>query len=122
MTPTKAYRSSDISIRQLLAHVPNKFLLCVAASRRARQIKDNLHPGVLEEEPIVPVIQALHEIMEGKVKVILKHQPDEEQDMLDKMDQQLTENIAQDEKTEAEKEDKKAKDVKPKHKSKSLAA
>ncbi len=119
---TKAQKSSDLNTTQLLGKVPNKFLLCVAASKRARQIKDNLHPGILEEEPIVPVVQALYEIMDGKVKVTLKHQPDEEQDMLQKMDQQLTENMSQEEKAETEKDDKKTKESKSKSKSKSLAA
>ncbi len=63
----------DINISKLLEKVPNRFLLCVAASRRARQIKDLLHQsGVLEEVPSMPVLEALEEIMDGRTVVTMK--------------------------------------------------
>jgi DNA-directed RNA polymerase omega subunit len=71
MTP--AYKKPEVSMTKLLHQVPNKFLLCVAASRRARQLKDIIHnEGILEEVPSVPVLDALKEIMDGKISVTLK--------------------------------------------------
>jgi len=76
--PNTEEKKSSINVTKLLEQIPNKFLLCVAASRRARQIKDNLHQsGVLETDPIVPVLEALKEIQEGRVKVFNRPLSDE---------------------------------------------
>ncbi len=108
----------EINISKLLARVPNRFLLCVAASRRARQIKDNLHQsGVLEEIPTMPVIEALEEIMTGKVTVTMKGKAQADAEDAEATAQAAPKAVVE----EAPKEDKKIRE-KSKSKSKSLAA
>ncbi len=61
----------DVSLSAILDKVPNKFLLCVAVSKRARQIKDALPISHPEDEPVIPVLDALKEIAEGKITVLI---------------------------------------------------
>lgn len=113
-------KKQEIQVSKLLEHVPNKFMLCVAASRRARQIKDNLHnAGVLEEIPTIPVLEALREIMAGKIIVSLRPEREETQETA------LESKTADSRKEKGEtdsKDEKKTKESKSKSKSKSLAA
>ncbi len=114
----------ELDITKILEKVPNKFLLCVAAAKRARQLKEGIRPSIeiSQDEDIVPVVTALEEILAGKVTVVVRDASHEEE-LLDKMDQHLTTELSNDEKEEKEgKDDKKAKETKSKSKSKSLAA
>lgn len=115
----------ELNVTKILERVPNKFLLCVAAAKRARQLKEGIRPSIetTQEEDMIPLVTALEEIMEGKVVVVVRDTQHEEE-MLDKMDQHLTSELSNIEKEEKEsKDDKKTKELKgSKSKSKSLAA
>ena len=66
--------TDTINFSELLSRVPNKFLLSVAAAKRARQIKENMqHGSVLDEDVVIPVVEALKEIARGDIIVTLKH-------------------------------------------------
>lgn len=62
-------KSTHISVYELLKKVPNRFLLAIAASRRARQVKDGAVPLVEEVNHEQAVISSLYEILEGKVGI-----------------------------------------------------
>ena len=110
-------------VATVFSKVPNRFLLCVAAAKRAKQIKDGVKPLVeLTEEEQVPILTALEEIGQGKLTVVVKDSLSEEKEILEKMDQILDSEISK-ESEESEKDEKKsAKDLKSKSKAKSLAA
>jgi len=65
-------KDTHISAYELMKKVPNRFLLTIASSRRARQIKEGANPLVDEVNPEQPVISSLYEILEDKVGVELK--------------------------------------------------
>ena len=122
MTTAGSEKKHEIYMSKLLENVPNKFMLCVAASRRARQIKDNIHnAGILEEIPTIPVLEALKEIMDGDLLVSLR--PEREEQIAQSSEEApstLSEKIAAS--GDSPKEEKKNKDSKSRSKSKSLAA
>ena len=121
---TNTQHPKELDTTRILEKVPNKFLLCVASAKRARQLKEGLRPSIeiAQEDEIVPILTALEEILEGSVKVVVRDTQHEEE-MLDKMDQHLHTELSNEEKEDpANKDDKKAlKDSKSK-KGKSLAA
>lgn len=59
----------ELVLEELLDKVKNRFLLTVAAARRARQLKEGAKPliDMAENEP--PVIVALDEILEDKIRI-----------------------------------------------------
>lgn len=54
---------------ELLKKVDNRFLLSIAASKRARQLKDGAVPLVEGAEGQPELLIALDEIMEDKIKI-----------------------------------------------------
>jgi len=54
---------------ELLERVNNRFLISVAASKRARQLKDGAVPLVDGTEGATDLVIALDEIMEGKINI-----------------------------------------------------
>ncbi|MBU0581088.1 MAG: DNA-directed RNA polymerase subunit omega [Candidatus Margulisbacteria bacterium] len=56
-------------LEELLEKVQNRFLLVVAAARRARQIKDGAVKLIDAPEDESPVIVALDEILEDKINI-----------------------------------------------------
>lgn len=65
-------KDTHISAYELMKKVPNRFLLAIAAARRARQVKEGANPLVTEVDPEQPVIASLYEILEDKVGVELR--------------------------------------------------
>lgn len=56
-------------LEELLEKVQNRFLLAVAAARRARQIKDGSKKLIDAPEDESPVVVALDEILEDKIRI-----------------------------------------------------
>ena len=116
--------NQDLSMTKVFAQIPNRFLLSVAVSKRARQLREGYRPlvEVTEENPN-PILIALKEIEQGKLNVIVKESHDADEEYLERMEQDLELQVAE---QEAENQDKKpvkeTKETKSKSKVKSLAA
>lgn len=103
--------------------VPNKFLLCVLVSKRARQIKEALPIAHPEDEVVLPIIEALHEIGNHEVSVsyaaqVAKREPKLINDRV--LQGSSAQDLASDEDPSAAKKSKKIKEQKVRLKSKSL--
>ncbi len=59
----------ELVLEELLDKVRNRFLLTVAAARRARQLKEGAKRLIDADENEVPVIVALDEILEDKIRI-----------------------------------------------------
>ena len=123
---TTAAQHKELDVTKILSKVPNKFLLCVAAAKRARQLKEGIRPSieVSQEHDLIPLVTALEEILEGKVTVVVRDAQHEEE-LLDKMDQHLITELSNTEKDDKESKDDKKTGKEPKgsrSKAKSLAA
>jgi DNA-directed RNA polymerase omega subunit len=114
----------DLSMTKVFRQIPNRFLLSVAVSKRARQLREGYRPlvEVTEENPN-PVLIALREIEQGKLNVIVKERHNAEEEYLERMEQDLELQVAE---QESEKDEKKpvkdTKETKTKAKARSLAA
>ena len=77
----------EVKVTDLLKLVPNRFMLCVGVSRRARQLKEGAKPmvEVADRQNIQPVITALEEIEKGKVTIIIRDEA--EQSILEELDE-----------------------------------
>lgn len=105
-------------LNTILKQVPDRFLLTLAVSKRARQLKDGtrpLIPGVADDAP--PILVALDEMYAGKIAVSVKEKRKSNEDLLEDMESGVFDEDAE-ESTETEK---KPKD-KPKAKSRSIGA
>ncbi|MGE4169958.1 MAG: DNA-directed RNA polymerase subunit omega [Candidatus Margulisiibacteriota bacterium] len=116
---------SEASITSLLEKIPNRFMLAMAAAKRARFLKEGGKPLVSTDEDPVPVLTALREIDAEKIHIAVRdeHQPAEE--LFEDIDDVLLEDAIASEVASAgaEDDDKKSKDKdSKKSKSKSLAA
>ncbi len=89
---------------------PNRFLLAVAAGKRAKQLKEGAKPlvSINDDNRAKNVEIAIKELMDDQVKIMIKEPNTEEQDMLDDFDTLLDAELEL-EATE-EKEEKKTKD------------
>ena len=68
-----------IDLKKLLEIVPNRFLLTLAAARRARQIFEGARPLVdFKISKNRPLDIALYEIQEGKIIIAMEDYADEE--------------------------------------------
>jgi len=114
----------EVDIHEVLRGNPNRFLVAVAAAKRARQIKEGGRP-LVEFDPNKPmnfVAIALKEILEGKIQIEMREDHSEDMDYIADLDKALEENLRDEQAKElAEKDDKKTVKDKPR-KSKSLAA
>lgn len=116
----------EVDINEVLRKNPNRFLVAVAAAKRARQIKEGARP-LIDFDPNKPmnfVGIALKEILEGKVDIDLREHHSEDLDYIAELDKALEDNLVEDQETElVDKDEKKAlKDALKPKKSKSLAA
>lgn len=114
----------DLSMTKVFKQIPNRFLLSVAVSKRARQLREGYRPLIeVNEENPNPVIIALKEIEQGKLVVIVKDRHNAEEEYLERMEQDLELHVAEQETEKDEKKPaKEAKETKSKAKSRSLAA
>lgn len=66
--------TGKLNVENALHNVPNRFLLSVAAAKRARQLKEGarLILKKSESQPMMPVVYALQEIGTGKIQVVRK--------------------------------------------------
>tara|TARA_B100000700_G_scaffold314920_1_gene402185 strand:+ start:203 stop:592 length:390 start_codon:yes stop_codon:yes gene_type:complete len=118
------------NINDILKKIPNRFLLTVGVSKRAKQLKDGAKPLIEydPEQPLDFVAIALKEINQGLVKVELEEtQSDKDAELFDSLEDYLDVDVKLEEKdidakNEDASDDKKNKDKKNKPKSKSLAA
>lgn len=99
---------------------PNRFLLTLAAAKRARQIKEGARP-LIEDEGVVPIMTALEELRTDKIEVYLDEPTVRNDSLMDEIEDLDLNNSSAFDEENAEKTDKKD-DKKPKSKSKSLAA
>ncbi|MDA1353494.1 MAG: DNA-directed RNA polymerase subunit omega [bacterium] len=100
---------------------PNRFLLTLAAAKRARQIKEGARP-LIADEGVVPILTALEELRADKIEVSLDTPTQRNESLMDEIaDLDLNNSSAFDEEEGAEPQEKKN-EKKPKSKSKSLAA
>ncbi len=108
----------DLSMTQVLKEIPNRFLLSVAVSKRARQLKEGYKPLVeITEENPNPILTALKEIEQGKLSVVVKENHNADEEFIEKMEQDLELHVAE---QETERDDKKStKEPKEPKKSKS---
>lgn len=111
-----------VNLKELSKTYPNRFLLSIAAAKRARQIKEGSRPRIdfVADKPMNYINIALQELIEKKYSIEIKKDDDIEQEMLDELNQSLEANIKVSEAlAEKEKEEKKKDRGK---RSKSLAA
>ena len=116
--------SHDLSMTNVFKQIPNRFLLSIAVSKRARQLKEGYRPliEVTEENPN-PVIIALKEIELGLLNVVVKDRHNAEEEYLERMEQDLDLQVAeQDVDKDEKKSTKENKESKNRSKSRSLAA
>lgn len=59
----------ELVTEELLKKIKNRFILSIAAAKRARQIKDGAVPLVEKEDDSPELIVALNEIMSNKIDV-----------------------------------------------------
>lgn len=74
---TELQRSFSV-MEDLLSKVPNRFVLAVGSARRGRQILEGANPLVTSAPRTQPIICALTEIQEEKVKIVMKKEEDEQ--------------------------------------------
>lgn len=104
-------------LNTILKRIPDRFLLILAISKRARQLKDgtrSLIPGMDENTP--PILAALDELYAGKIAVSVKEKRKSNEDLLEDMEAGAFDSAPE----TAELEEKKPKE-KPKSKARSLA-
>ena len=91
-----------IDLTDLLKIIPNRFLLSVAISKRARQLMDGEKPlvDVVREEPFDSISVAMKELLEQKFEVVLKEEIDDEVELIEKLDKSLDEKISKEENKE----------------------
>ena len=102
----------DVDISHLYKKIPNRFLLSVAISKRARQIMEGEKPLVdhIPGKPMNPVALAIKELEADLIDVSIKEEIDEELEMLEKLDKNLDAKLdAAKETTEEPKKAKKSK-------------
>jgi len=109
------------SMTKVLKNIPNRFLLSVAVSKRARQLREGYRPLIeVTDETANPVLVALKEIELGKLTVIVKEHHNSDDEYLARMEQDLELQFVE---NDGEKDEKKpSKEVKGKSKARSLAA
>ena len=109
-----------MEIHDLFQKIPNRFLLSVAISKRARQLLDGEKPLVdhVPGKPFNAVSLAIKEFSEGKIDLSIKEDVDEELELLEKLDKGLEAKLEQ-EVSDAPVEAKK--DKKPKSKAASTS-
>lgn len=117
----------NLELNNLYAKHRNKFELTVAVSQRARQIKDGAKPLVdVGQDPVIPVVAALHELDDQKVNIIFKEEGEEAiDDIIDRFDKELDEeleDVLEEDVKAATAKKNKAKKGSDKKKSKSLSA
>ena len=64
--------NSKSVMEALLSKVPNRFVLAVGAARRGRQILEGANPLIFNVPRTQPIMCALSEIQEEKVKIVMK--------------------------------------------------
>lgn len=111
------------SDQDMLKKYPNHFLLSVAISKRARQLKDGARPLIdINPEEMHPILTALEELKQGKLHISLLDEIEEDAEFLEEISQSLDDDINQDSSKEETMEKMKKKDLSIKNKSKSLGA
>lgn len=110
----------DLLMTKLTTKEPNRFLLSVAVSKRARQLKEGAPAfiSLKKGELLLPVITALNELGMGKISLVMTEQKGDDEVLIDEIHQY----VQAEDQAEAEDEDKPKKDSKSKSKNKSLAA
>ena len=110
----------EVSLSELTKKYPNKFLLSVAVSKRAKQLYEGAKPFVEVdlEKPFSPIQVALKEVLEGFVDISIEEEIDEELKELEDLDKNLQDEL---EKEEEAVEDTKKKPKDSKKSKKSLA-
>ena len=74
-------------LNTILKRIPDRFLLALAVSKRARQLKDgtrSLIPGMDENTP--PILAALEELYAGKIVVSVKEIRESNKTLLEDME------------------------------------
>jgi DNA-directed RNA polymerase omega subunit len=74
-------------LNTILKRIPDRFLLALAVSKRARQLKEgtrSLIPGMDENTP--PILVALDELYAGKIAVSVKEKRKSNEDFLEDME------------------------------------
>ncbi|RAP37730.1 hypothetical protein DID80_03715 [Candidatus Marinamargulisbacteria bacterium SCGC AAA071-K20] len=112
-----------INLKELYKLYPNRFLLSVAVSKRARQLKEGAKPfiEIAYNEPFNPVSIAMKEILLKKLTVLINDNVEENDILLDELDATLDEELKAEEAID-EKTEKETKKKERKSKSKSLSA
>jgi len=100
------YRVSDI-----LKKIPNRFLLSIAVSKRARQLKEGSSPLIENDNeeldlvnPETPILTALNEVHQNKIHVSLDKKSTEKPEILDEISDFLDTDMLDDIESSATKE------------------
>ena len=115
----------EVDINEVLREHPNRFLVAVAAAKRARQLKEGAKPLIPFDanRPMNFVAIALKEILEGKVTIEMREDHSEDMDYIRDLDKTLEEDLRETQAKELAEKDDTKKTVKDKpRKNKSLAA
>ena len=81
----------DVDVSHLYKIIPNRFLLSVSISKRARQLSEGAKPLVetVPGKPFNAVAVAIKELSEGLIKVSIKEDVDDELELLEELDKGL---------------------------------
>lgn len=95
----------------LLKKFPNRFLLAVAVSKRARQLLDGEKPLVSfnANEAFNPVSIAMKELAEGLIDIKEKENVDEERELIEKLEKNLDDKLNTEELSQTQTKEKKSK-------------
>jgi len=85
----------EVDLDQLYKINPNRFVISIAAAKRAKQLKEGIRPlvEVDHSRPYSFILIALKEILEDKIEIEIEETEDGDNDKIDQMDRYLEEEL-----------------------------
>ncbi len=95
-TPKFGPKQLQPDLPKLIRMIPNKFLLAIAVAKRAKQLKEGVKPMIEVDANAAdyPIDIAMKEVEEGKVRIVVKDKPIDDEHILVEMDQLLDKELA----------------------------
>ncbi|MBT5856233.1 DNA-directed RNA polymerase subunit omega [bacterium] len=115
-------QQDKLTISDITDKIPNRFLLTVAAAKRARQLKEGARPLIeTNEEDTTMIITALKEFQQEKLSLQFENHKSENEVLLDEINDLIDTDILVEEPTDEQNKDASSK-KETKSKKKSLSA
>lgn len=85
----------EIDLEKIYKKNPNKFVISIAAAKRAKQLKEGIKPLVEVDStrPYSFILIALKEILEEKIEITIEDSEENSEDKIDQMDRYLQEEL-----------------------------